>query len=76
VETGGSLLALKGDRADEELTAAVPALRRLGATDWSVEVHGSGLVDPPKSDHPGGGRNTDPPSTTVTLVWCPTAPAA
>jgi 16S rRNA (guanine527-N7)-methyltransferase len=47
VESGGSLLALKGDRADEELAAAVPALRRLGATDWSVEVHGSGLVDPP-----------------------------
>jgi 16S rRNA (guanine527-N7)-methyltransferase len=47
VEAGGSLLALKGDRADEELTAAGPALRRLGATGWSVEVHGSGLVDPP-----------------------------
>jgi 16S rRNA (guanine527-N7)-methyltransferase len=47
VEPGGSLLALKGDRADEELTAAAPALRRLGATDWSVEIHGSGLVDPP-----------------------------
>ena len=24
-----------------------PTLRRLGATDWSVEEHGSGLVDPP-----------------------------
>ena len=47
VAAGGCLLALKGDRADDELAAALPTLRRLGATAWSVEEHGSGLVDPP-----------------------------
>ena len=47
VAPGGSLLALKGDRADDELATALPALRRLGAADWTVEVHGVGLVDPP-----------------------------
>jgi 16S rRNA (guanine527-N7)-methyltransferase len=33
---GGRLLALKGAKAAEELGAAVPALRRLGARSWSV----------------------------------------
>ena len=47
VARGGSLLALKGDRADDDLAAALPALRRLGATEWSVEVHGVGVADPP-----------------------------
>lgn len=44
---GGVLLALKGDRAQDELAAAEPALPRLGAEFWSVEVLGQGLVDPP-----------------------------
>jgi 16S rRNA (guanine527-N7)-methyltransferase len=47
VTPGGSMLALKGDRADAELTASAAALRRLGATSWKVESHGAGLVDPP-----------------------------
>ena len=47
VAAGGSLLALKGEQAAAELTAAVPALRRLGAVSWAVELHGAGLVDPP-----------------------------
>jgi 16S rRNA (guanine527-N7)-methyltransferase len=47
VAAGGSLLAFKGDRADQELAAAAPALRRLGATAWSVEEHGAGIVEPP-----------------------------
>jgi 16S rRNA (guanine527-N7)-methyltransferase len=47
VSPGGSLLAFKGERADEELAAAGPALRRLGASTWSVEEYGAGVVDPP-----------------------------
>jgi 16S rRNA (guanine527-N7)-methyltransferase len=34
---GGQLVALKGVSADDELTAAVPALRALGARSWDVE---------------------------------------
>jgi hypothetical protein len=40
------MLALKGDRAAAELAASEQQLRRLGATTWSVEEHGAGLVDP------------------------------
>ena len=47
VAPGGSLLALKGERAADELAAAEPALRGLGADRWWVEEHGAGLVDPP-----------------------------
>jgi 16S rRNA (guanine527-N7)-methyltransferase len=47
VSPGGSLLALKGERADEELTAAEAALHLLGASSWSVEEYGAGVVDPP-----------------------------
>ena len=47
VAPGGSLLALKGDRAEAELAAAAPTLRRLGADRWSVEEHGGDLVEPP-----------------------------
>lgn len=44
---GGSLLAMKGARAEEEMDVAGPVLGELGATGWTVEVHGTGLVDPP-----------------------------
>ena len=44
---GGVLLALKGDLAQDELAAAEPALPRLGAASWSIDVLGDGLVDPP-----------------------------
>ncbi len=47
VSPGGSLLALKGDRAETELTAATPTLRRLGAVSWSVEEHRAGQLEPP-----------------------------
>jgi 16S rRNA (guanine527-N7)-methyltransferase len=47
VEPGGSLLALKGDRAEIELAAAVPTLRRLGAASWTVEEHRAGEIEPP-----------------------------
>lgn len=47
VAPGGSLLALKGDQAAAELSAAESLLRRLGAARWSLERHGVGLVDPP-----------------------------
>jgi 16S rRNA (guanine527-N7)-methyltransferase len=43
---GGSLLAIKGAQAEEELAAAAPGLARLGATSWTVETYGVGLVDP------------------------------
>ena len=47
VTPGGAMLALKGDRAAVELATSEQQLRRLGATSWSVEEHGAGLVDPP-----------------------------
>jgi 16S rRNA (guanine527-N7)-methyltransferase len=47
VAPGGSLLALKGDRADEELAAAGDLLRRLGATSATIEEVGAPLVAPP-----------------------------
>jgi 16S rRNA (guanine527-N7)-methyltransferase len=47
VSPGGSLVALKGERAEVELADAEPTLRRLGATSWSVQEVGRGLVDPP-----------------------------
>lgn len=47
VRPGGVLLALKGDRAQDELASAQPALPRLGAESWTVDEMGSGVVDPP-----------------------------
>ena len=79
VAPGGSLLALKGDRADEELAAAVPSLRRLGAAEWSVEEHGVAARSTRRCGSSGSsparaGRTRS--STTVTVAWCRTAPAA
>lgn len=47
VRPGGSLLAMKGAGADQELEAARDVLEELGARAASVETHGAGLVDPP-----------------------------
>lgn len=47
VRPGGVLLALKGARAQDELTAAESVLPGLGAASWAVETHGAGVVDPP-----------------------------
>jgi hypothetical protein len=47
VARDGSMLALKGDRADGELAAAQALLRRLGATSAAVEEVGSDLLTPP-----------------------------
>jgi len=47
VARGGSLLAVKGDRADEELADARDLLRRLGAASAAVEEVGAPLVAPP-----------------------------
>ncbi|HEY6738816.1 MAG TPA: 16S rRNA (guanine(527)-N(7))-methyltransferase RsmG [Actinopolymorphaceae bacterium] len=44
---GGSVLAMKGQRAEAELTAARKALRRLGADSWEIERYGVGLLEPP-----------------------------
>ncbi|HEX2100064.1 MAG TPA: 16S rRNA (guanine(527)-N(7))-methyltransferase RsmG, partial [Candidatus Synoicihabitans sp.] len=47
-KVGGVLLAMKGQRAGEELAAAQPVLRRWGAdTDASVVLAGAGWVEPP-----------------------------
>jgi 16S rRNA (guanine527-N7)-methyltransferase len=67
VRPGGSLLALKGDRAEDELTAAAPHLAALGAGRWSVETYGRGLVEPPvrvvrvvRAERPGPGPRRRP----------------
>lgn len=43
---GGTLLALKGDRAREELTAAERQLHALGAQDWGVVECGDAVAAP------------------------------
>jgi 16S rRNA (guanine527-N7)-methyltransferase len=47
VAPGGSLLAIKGDRAEAELAEADTLLRRSGAASWAVEEYGRGVVEPP-----------------------------
>lgn len=43
---GGEVVAMKGSSASEEIAAAATTLRRCGATSWSVEQLGLGVVDP------------------------------
>ena len=43
---GGSMLAIRGASAAEELAAERAVLRRLGAVDEVIESFGSGVVDP------------------------------
>lgn len=45
----GQLLAIKGRSAAAELAAAVPVLRRLGATGWEVLAAGNGVVPVPST---------------------------
>lgn len=47
VAPGGALLALKGERAEEELASARVSLTAYGAVSWTVEVVGAEAVDPP-----------------------------
>jgi 16S rRNA (guanine527-N7)-methyltransferase len=44
---GGSLWAVKGERAEEELGEAASELPRWGVARWSVERVGEGVVSPP-----------------------------
>ena len=44
---GGTLVALKGDRAQAELDAEEAALRRLGMTSARVRSYGEGLLETP-----------------------------
>jgi 16S rRNA (guanine527-N7)-methyltransferase len=58
---GGLVLAIKGAGAAEELAAAQPVLRRLGAQDAAVVYAGRGKVSPPTAivrvvAGPGAGR--------------------
>jgi len=61
---GGELLAVKGERAAEELTAAGDALRKTGARHAELITVGRGKVDPPATlvrviagrTGPAGGR--------------------
>jgi 16S rRNA (guanine527-N7)-methyltransferase len=46
LEAGGSLEALKGENAADELAEDVAQLRSLGATRWGVSRFGAGVVDP------------------------------
>ncbi len=43
---GGLLLALKGQSVADELASATSELAKLGASSWSVEEFGDGIVDP------------------------------
>ena len=47
VEDGGRLVAMKGQRAEEELDEARPALRRLGVVSARVTLHGDGVLEEP-----------------------------
>ena len=46
LDAGGSLEALKGDNAADELAEDAAQLRSLGATRWSVSRFGAGVVEP------------------------------
>jgi 16S rRNA (guanine527-N7)-methyltransferase len=47
LEDGGTLVALKGSSAREELDAATPVLRRLGMSGAEVRTHGVDLLEVP-----------------------------
>jgi 16S rRNA (guanine527-N7)-methyltransferase len=47
IRPGGTLLALKGESASQELDAAISTLRKLGATDARVELYGEGVLSVP-----------------------------
>jgi 16S rRNA (guanine527-N7)-methyltransferase len=47
LRSGGTLLALKGARAADELTAAEPVLRRMGATAWRIAPMGLDVLEHP-----------------------------
>jgi 16S rRNA (guanine527-N7)-methyltransferase len=47
VRPGGTLLALKGARAAEELAAAESVLRRTGATAWRIQQMGLDVLEHP-----------------------------
>jgi 16S rRNA (guanine527-N7)-methyltransferase len=47
VRSGGTLLALKGARAEEELAAAESVLRRTGATAWRIQQMGLDVLEHP-----------------------------
>ena len=44
---GGELLAMKGERAQEELDAARPQLKTFGVRDVELVTVGRGRVEPP-----------------------------
>lgn len=47
LRTGGEMVALKGGSAEAELAESSELLAKLGATRWSVETVGAGIVEPP-----------------------------
>ena len=47
IRPGGTLLALKGESARQELDASFSTLKRLGATDARVELYGEGVLSVP-----------------------------
>jgi 16S rRNA (guanine527-N7)-methyltransferase len=44
---GGTLFAIKGQSAGEEMAAAEPVLRRMGAAEWRVRTCGIGVLQMP-----------------------------
>lgn len=44
---GGTLVAMKGERAEEELAQARPSLRRLGVVSSRVSLHGVDVLEAP-----------------------------
>ncbi|GAA1958923.1 16S rRNA (guanine(527)-N(7))-methyltransferase RsmG [Catenulispora subtropica] len=47
LRAGGEMVALKGGSAEAELAESAELLAKLGATRWSVQTVGTGIVDPP-----------------------------
>jgi 16S rRNA (guanine527-N7)-methyltransferase len=47
LRTGGEMVALKGGSAEGELAESAELLAKIGATRWSVETVGAGIVEPP-----------------------------
>ena len=46
LKSGGVLLALKGQSVADELASAESELAKLGASSWSIQEFGNGIVDP------------------------------
>ena len=61
----GSLVAMKGDSAEEEIASAQPVLKQLGCADPTVEVLSAPIVEEPDS----ASSDSRPQTRVVRVTW-------